>query len=74
MHFFLVCLSIFYMKKGKEMPMTYQQSKEQDDLYRKGEALGRKDGAKQWGMADTRSMPEPEAMGYRDGYYSTTSL
>jgi hypothetical protein len=54
--------------------MTYQQSKELDDLYREGEALGRKDGAKQWGMANTSDMPEYKAMGYRDGYYSTSAL
>ena len=53
--------------------MTYEQSKEMDNLYLKGESDGRKDGAARWGMRDTSTMSEPEAMGYRDGYYSSTS-
>ena len=54
--------------------MSYWESKELDDLYRKGEDNGRKDGAKRWGMRDTRNLSEAEATGYRDGYHSTYPL
>jgi hypothetical protein len=54
--------------------LFYFQLATQDDLYRKGEAEGRKDGARRWGKQDTRFWSEAEAMGYNDGYYSTYHL
>lgn len=44
------------------------------EMYTKGEAAGRRDGARRYGKQDTRWMCEDEAMGYRDGYASTFHL
>lgn len=47
----------------------------QDELFAKGEALGRKDGARRWGMLPASEfLHEAEWAGYQAGYYSTTSL
>lgn len=52
----------------------YRRSELEKLNYKVGERLGRRDGARRWGMRNTSTMSERRAEGYRDGYYSTCSL
>lgn len=46
-----------------------------DTPYMVGHAEGRRDGARQWGKRDLKDCKIVDyAMGYDDGYYSTSSL
>jgi hypothetical protein len=53
---------------------TYFISACDAEAYYIGEQAGRRDGARRWGKQDTSLMSESEAMGYRDGYASTSHL